>query len=124
MFFLANLIADANIFGTVDPPPGIKQFNDKAGTNGIGILIFFSNMIKLLTIVAGLWVFFNFISAGYTYITAQGDSSAHTKVKDQITMSVLGLIIIVAAYTIIALLSFALFGNPAFILNPVITGPS
>src|SRR5579859_8143697 len=102
---LSHLIADANDFlGKVAPPPGVDQFNSNSA-GGIGIILFISNIIKLATIIAGIWVLFNFITAGYIYITSGGDSAANNKVKDQLTSSVLGLIVIVGAYTIIALIS-------------------
>src|SRR5258708_24724100 len=124
---LSHLIADANdVFGQVSPPPGVDQFNKAAGVggvSGIGIILFISNLIKLATIIAGIWVLFNFITAGYIYITSGGDSAANNKVKDQLTSSVLGLIVIVGAYTVIALISYFLFHDPGYILNPSITGP-
>jgi hypothetical protein len=120
--------ADQNPFGTIDAPPGVENFNNQAktqsgGTVNIGIIIFVSNMIKLATILAGILVFFNFILAGFTYITSPGDSSAQNKMRDQITYSVLGLVLIVAAYTIIAVLSLIIFGRADYILNPEIVGP-
>lgn len=118
---ISTLIANAgDIIGTVNPPQGVQQYGDVSQG---GLILFVSNIIKLLTIVGGIWVLFNFILAGYTYITSQGESSAATKVKDQITSSVIGLIIIVVSYTIIALLSLLLFGDAGFILNPKIPSP-
>jgi hypothetical protein len=120
----------SSVFGTVKPPVGVDKFNALAGGGsggsgtGIGIVIFISNIIKLATIVAGIIVFINFILAGFTYITSDGNASANDKVKNQVTMSVLGLILIIASYTIIAILSFLLFGKPDYILNPHICGPN
>jgi hypothetical protein len=121
---IASLLAqvDTTVLGKVSPPPGVTNFNDQAGTDGIGIIIFASNMIKFASVIAGLWVMFNFITAGYDYITA-GDTKAHEKVKNKLTMSVLGLVIIVAAYTIAGLLGFILFNDPSYIINPKICGP-
>ena len=127
MLFLGALLAATDfqhIIGTVSPPPGVDKFNSNPGAvNNIGIVVFVSNMIKVATVIAGVWVLFNFIAAGYTYITESGNANAATKVKDQITMSVQGLVIIVAAYTIIAVISFLLFGDAGFILNPTLPTP-
>jgi|SRR5579859_6735659 len=125
---LLAVVDTTNVFGTVSPPPGVADFNAQApklanGEQGIGLLIFFSNIIKLATIVAGLWVLVNFITAGYIFITASGDSASANKVKDQLTYSVMGLVVIVLAYTLIALISYFLFGKADYILNPVISGP-
>jgi hypothetical protein len=111
-----------SVFGTVEEPPGVREYNITAGGNGLGLIVFISAGIRIITIVAGLYVFLNLITAGYDYISA-GDSKAHQAVKDKVTMSVLGLAIIVASYTIIALLSYLFFGDPAYILNPTISGP-
>ncbi len=123
---LGHLLAQANditnTFGTVSPPPGVDVYNTTAG--GIGLILFVSRVIRTLTIVAGVWVLFNIISAGFDYISSSGDSSVPNKVKDKIQMSVLGLVIIIAAYTIIAIISFVLFGNPGFILSPQLQGPA
>jgi len=114
-----------DIVGKVTPPKGVAEFNTQAGGgDAIGLLIFVSNMIKLVTIVAGVIVLFNFISAGFEYVTSAGDASAANKVRDKITMSIIGLIIIVGSYTVIALLSVVFFGDPGYILNPKISGPS
>ncbi len=114
---------NGTIFGQIETPPGVTLFNAQ-GTNGIGLIPFISNLIKLATIVAGLWVMINIILAGYIFITSSGDSSAYGKVKDKITMSVIGLIIIVAAYTITALVGLLFFGDAGYILSPNISGPT
>ena len=120
MFLLDALIAQGDFtstFGTIEAPEGVKNFNT-ASPSGIGLILFISNIIKLATIVAGIWVFFNLISAGFDYVTSAGDSGMHNKVREKITMSIIGLILIVGAYTITAIISFVLFGKPGFILNP------
>jgi hypothetical protein len=119
--FAFTLIAQKaqDIIGKVDQPLGVAAYNAGA-PSGIGLILFISNLIKIATIIAGVWVLFNFISAGYLYITSEGDSSAANKVKDQITSSVIGLVIIVMSYTVIAVISYFLFGNAGYILNPVL----
>jgi hypothetical protein len=112
----------ADIFGTIAAPEGVAAYNTQAGTGGLGLMIFFSNIIKLLTIVAGLWVFVNFLMAGWSIITSAGDSGATKKAYDKILMSVIGLVIIIGSYTLVALISLLLFGRADFILNPTITG--
>lgn len=127
MLSLLTFIAQdlTETFGTVEPPEGVKQFNiASGGETNIGLLLFITRLTQVFTIIAGIFVMFNFIMAGYIYITSSGDSSAHGKVKDKITMSILGLIIIVAAYTITALLGLFLAGDAGFFLNPTIPGPS
>ena len=100
---------------------GVDRYNiDAANGNGIniGILVFASKLLKLVNIVAGLLIFVNFVSAGYTYITSAGNTSLYTEIKEKLTFSVVGIVIIVAAYTGAALLGLIFFGDPSFILNP------
>ena len=112
------LIKSYNVFapagdpiGEILPPPG----PDKYGDDGLGLFI--SNILKLATLIAGLWVMINFITAGFLYISSTGDASVNEKVSKKLTSSISGLMIIVASYTIIGVISFIFFGDPAYIIN-------
>ena len=101
------------VFGKIDAPAGVTELNAEAGkdNNYIGLLKFISNMIKFASIVAGIWVMFNFIFAGFTYVSSSGDSSAYAKIGEKLSLSVTGLLLIVAAYTIAGIISLLIFGN-------------
>lgn len=116
-----NAFAQSEIFGTINPPAGVAEYNDQAGSN-IGIILFGSNVLKASSVIAGIWVMINFVLAGWTYITSNGDAAAHGKVANQLTMSVIGLLLIVGAYTIAALIGLIIFGDAGFILNPTFEG--
>jgi hypothetical protein len=106
-------------FGNIEKPPGISNF--ESGVEGeIGVLNFFSVLLQVATVVAGLYVLLNFILAGYEYITSQGDTGAHAKVRQNVTNSVIGLIIIAISYTVVAVLGLLLFGSAEYFLNPQI----
>ena len=111
--------------GAISPPPGVKEQIDKAGPAGgdIAIFWFVSNLMKAALVFLGIWVLFNFILAGYIYITGKGDAKSHELVKAKITMSVIGLALIIGAYVITAVLSYLLWGDPGFVLKPEISGP-
>jgi hypothetical protein len=112
-----------DVFGRINAPAGVDKYNAQAvGAGGIGLMLFVSNLISLSTIIAGIWVFINFIMAGWIYITSSGDSAAHKKVGEKLTMSVMGIVIIVAAYTITALISLIVFGDAKYILSPTLKG--
>jgi hypothetical protein len=111
-----------SIFGNVAPPAGVQAYDAAAGGN-IGLLLFVSNMIKLVTVGAGLFVVFNVVYAGIMYVSSMGDSSVHAKVRDQLTYSVIGLVLIAASYAIAILIGFIFFGDPSFIINPQVCGP-
>jgi hypothetical protein len=106
-------------FGSIDKPPGVDNF-DSGAPGEIGVLNFFSSLIQVATIIAGLYVLLNFILAGYAYITSQGDTGAHAKVRQTITNSIIGLLIIAVSYTLVALLGLILFGSANYFLNPTL----
>ena len=110
------------VFGNVVAPQGVQQYNIAAG--GIGILLFLSAILRVFTIAMGIFAMINFLLAGYDYINAMGNTQAHTKVKDRLTMTVIGLVLIVGSYTIAGIIGLVFFGNAAFILNPELVGPN
>lgn len=120
MFGAVQTVLAQSVFGPIDAPAGVAELNadERAGESGIGLLIFISNMIKLASIVAGVWVMFNFITAGFTYITAGDDSGAISKIGAKLSLSVSGLLLIVAAYTIAGIIGLIVFGDPTYIINP------
>lgn len=119
---LAQATTNSDVFGQVSPPPGVAAYNTASGGD-IGIWVFVGTLLRVGTVIAGLWVLLNIFLAGFQYITAGGDSGAHNKVKDRITNSVIGLALIVGSYTIAGIIGLLFFGDALFILNPTITGP-
>ena len=107
------------IFGQIEAPQGVAQLNDQ-DESGMGLILFISNIIKIATIVAGVWTMFNFIIAGFTYITSANDSGKIAKIGESLTNSVVGLVIIVASYTIAAIIGLLIFGDATYIISPQI----
>lgn len=121
---LPSGVAGGDVFGTIEAPQGVAQYNAAPGAEGgIGLIVFLSNMIRIGTIVAGVWVMINFILAGWTYITAAGDAKANTDAAQKMTYSVVGIAVIVGAYTLTAVVSLVLFGDAGYILSPTFQGP-
>jgi hypothetical protein len=118
--FLSSLLAQNSVFGEVETPPGVKAYSP-GGT--IGLIPFITNLIRIATIGAGLFVMVNLIYAGYVYISSSGDAGAHKKVITIVTNSLIGLALIVGSYAATALAGLIFFGDATFILNPIICGP-
>lgn len=72
-------------------------------------------IIGFLTILGGLWFLFQFIIAGYNWISAGGDKGKVEAAQQKITNSLIGLLIVVGAYVIVGLLGKILGLD---ILNP------
>lgn len=111
------------IFGTIEKPAPIQALDTSSGGQ-IGLLLFFSNLFQLLTVIAGLWVLLNIVLAGFEYISSQGDSGAHAKVREKVTNSVLGIVLIVSAYTIVAIIGLLFFGEANYFLQPTLITPT
>lgn len=110
--------------GVIDPPPGVDvqnaDFVAKGGETNIAIFFFFGKFLKILNVVAGIWVLINLTLASYTYISSQGDTKAHQTVRDKLTMSFAGLALLVIAYLAAAILGLVFFGDAGFILKPTL----
>ncbi len=90
---------------------------------GGGLILFFTNILRVFFVVAGIVAFLNFIIAGFQYMTAAGDAKALQAAWDRIWQSLLGLILIMGSFALAALFGFLIFGDAGFILNPKIYGP-
>ncbi|HEX9817328.1 MAG TPA: hypothetical protein VGA89_00310 [Patescibacteria group bacterium] len=109
------------IFGTIQAPAGVDRYN-LADESGIGLITFISNLIRVATVVAGVWVMINFILAGWKYIIGSGDSKAPSEASQMMTNSLIGLAIIVGAYTLAAVIGLIFFGDATFIISPQLRG--
>lgn len=63
-----------------------------------------STIIGLMTAVAAIWFIFQFITAGYQWISSGGDKNNLTAARDKITNSLIGLIIVVSAWIVMGVL--------------------
>lgn len=108
-------------FGTIDNP-----LNSLGGGYG-GVeqsgAVFISNIVKLVLIVGGITTLFIALFAGFTYITAGGDTKKLTSATTSINMALTGMIIMVAAVALTGIVSWLLFGDPTTILSPKVYGP-
>jgi len=113
------------MFGEVKNPLGADGLNTGYGGLGsdTGPIYLISNIVKFITIAAGLWAFINIILAGIEFISATGDPEKTANAWKKIYMSLIGLVVVVAALSITAIVSQILFGSATAILNPVIYGP-
>ncbi|KKR02826.1 MAG: hypothetical protein UT26_C0018G0006 [Microgenomates group bacterium GW2011_GWC1_39_12] len=108
-----------NIVGTITNP-----LNKYGGVEGGGLTAFFSNILRLIFVVAGMYALVNIIIAGFEYMTAGGDAKKLTKAWERIWQTLLGLAIIAGSFVLAAIFGYILFGNPMYMLNPVIYGPN
>ena len=95
---LANLTPDV----AIGEGQGFGSWN--SGDPAVTLTKIISNAIGILTIVAGIWFLFQAILAGYNYLSAGGDKTRIEAAGRKLTNAILGLVIVVAAYGILALI--------------------
>lgn len=120
MVYTTSMITRLAQFGRFAPPVE-NQYTSDAASNPFGIVeLIVSNMIGLLTVIAGLYFVVNMILAGMKWLGSGGESGKVADARMQIIQSVLGIIVIVAAYSIIGIIG-TIVGfdilNPAQLLN-------
>ncbi|MCJ7792993.1 MAG: hypothetical protein MUP45_03390 [Candidatus Marinimicrobia bacterium] len=103
-------IGGADGFG----PFGNLDLGDVSAAAGAFTTII-SNVIGIMTIIAGIWFIFMFIVGAFGYLTAGGDSKKIGDATRRIGTALTGLIVIVIAYALISLIG-GLLGFD--ILNP------
>ncbi|MBP9817816.1 hypothetical protein KBC75_03640 [Candidatus Shapirobacteria bacterium] len=91
-----------------------------ASTQGSGLFLFLSNLFQVVAVIGGIYMIFQFIMAGYAYISASGDVKATQAAFDRIWQSILGMVIIASAFVIASVVT-RLTGIE--IINPVLNGP-
>lgn len=95
--------------GTIGGPTGFGPWGNVGKAADIGqaagnFTDIISNIIGVMTIIAGIWFIFQFIIGAYGFMTAGGDQKRVSDSGSKITSALIGLVIIVAAYAIISLL--------------------
>lgn len=111
-------MASTDIIGTVQNPN--PTYGSVAGG---GLILFLTNILRLVFVAAGVFAFVNLIIAGFQYMGAGGDAKQLESAWGRIWGSLLGLILVVGSFALAALFGYILFGHADFILNPTIYGP-
>lgn len=110
------------MFGNIKNPFGSTIYKGDIQSGNFGMILLLNNIIKLITIVAGLFAFFQFITAGFQFINAGGDSKAISQAWNKIWQAILGLVIVAGAFVLAAIFGYLIFGDPTIFLNPKLTG--
>jgi hypothetical protein len=110
-----------DIIGTIDNPltGSYGDFNTADG----GIIGLFTNLMRLVFVGAGVYALLNIIVAGFSYMTAAGDTKKLSSAWARIWQTMVGLIILVGSFAFAVLIGYLFFGDPMFILHPKIYGP-
>jgi hypothetical protein len=111
---LHNLIAQANPFGKINAPPGVNKFSP----NGvIATSTFLTILMRTLIVAAGVYAVFSFIIAGYTFMSAGGDSKKVEAAWARIWQTILGLAFAAGAFVLAGLIGLLLFRDVTALLQ-------
>jgi hypothetical protein len=106
--------------GNVAPPPGYTAFG---GADPAGLSKLLSIALRTLIVIAGIYALFNFIFAGYAYLSSAGDPKAAQNASSKITQSVIGLTVAAGAFVIAGIVGQILFQDPNALLQITIFSP-
>lgn len=114
----------SNSLGNIKTPGGYQPGTDTTAlgaTTAVESLI--SNILVVLTVVAGLAFVLYFLLGGLNWITAGGDKGKIDKAKGMMTSGAIGLIVISVSYAITWIVGKALgidILNPGTIINGIV----
>jgi hypothetical protein len=110
----------ANPYNTL--APGVTGYQNASGG---GLILIFSNFVKLVIVAAGLYTLLNFILAGIGFMGAGGDPKVMQRSQERIYRSIMGLLVVAGSFVIAAIVGYVIFGsaNWNILINPVIYSP-
>ncbi len=108
----------SDLFGTITNP-----LNRYGGLDEDGLILFLTNILRLVFVAAGVYAFLNIIVAGFQFMNADGDSKAIATAWKRIWQSLVGLVLITGSFALAAVFGYLIFGDAGFILRPRVFGP-
>ena len=108
------------IFGSIQPPEVISNFTNGTNDPGVGLGALLNLILKLLIVGGGIFALFNFLLAGYAFLSAGDDPKKIEGAWGKIWQSLLGLSFIAGAFVLAAIFGKIFFGGYDKIINPVI----
>lgn len=113
-----------SIWGTINLPEGVSRYGGFSTQEGGGLTKFLTNIIMLLIIGAGIYAVFNFVLAGYAFLSASGDPKKVADAWAKIWQTMLGLVFVVGSLILGSILSNIIYGNPFRIFQVWVYGPT
>ena len=110
-------------------PPNIGTIAQPAPTVSLGtspgqvIGTLLNLVFNLLLVGAGIYALFNFILAGYMFLSAGDDPKKIEGAWSKIYQSVIGLLVAGGSLVLAAIFGQIIFGDPTFLISPSIPVP-
>jgi len=101
IFNFIKSVKAAGEIGEVKPPKWIAdKWIDRADAPGQALFRFVSKIIFIIIIIAGIYFIIQLITAGYMYISSNGDPKKIEMASQKILQSMIGIIIVASAMTL------------------------
>lgn len=107
-----------DIFGTFSPPP---KYGSIAFKGGLGLIGLVNNLLGLITSIAGILVIVNLISAGYLYLSSNGEAGKITAAGNKILQTSIGIGLVAITYVIAGIIGKILYNDPTTLLQPILS---
>lgn len=106
-------------FGQIVPPTPLQKFGGIVpGGQAYAVGNFLNLTLRLLIYGAAIYALFNFILAGYTFLSAGEDSKKIEAAWAKIWQTALGLAVAAGSFVLAAIFGWLIFGDFNFIINP------
>ncbi len=109
------------VFGPITLPPDLGIYGSDRGS---GLFTFMNILIKLLMALAGIFSVFQFLAAGYGFMSAGGDAQKMATAWAKIWQSLIGLVVVASSLVLAGVAGQVIFGDWNALLNPTIYGPN
>lgn len=107
-----------DVFGEVRPPAAVVgRFGADPGA-GIGNLL--QLIFNVMIVAGGIWALFNFILAGYAFLSAGDDSKGVQAAWAKIYQTIIGLVFLVGSFLLAGVIGLLVYGRADALLNPTI----
>lgn len=112
---MQKLLAQSNPFGQITAPAALSAYGSSAA-GAIGGLI--ERVLQLLIVGAGIYALFNFVLAGYDFLSAGEDVKKVAGAWAKIWQTALGLAFVAGSFVLAAIFGQLIFNDATFILHP------
>ncbi|HBC72420.1 MAG: hypothetical protein UX91_C0001G0124 [Candidatus Amesbacteria bacterium GW2011_GWB1_47_19] len=103
-----KLLASSINLGTINGIGPLGNPNTPSSQTATQLTNFISNIIGLMTVIAGVYFLFQIFMAGYKWINAGGDKQAVQDAQKRLTNAFMGLLVVVMAFTITGVIGYFL----------------
>lgn len=115
LFFLTNLASATFVSAGSPPPPGNPGIQNPDTAHLVNISDFPTLLVKIVQIFlgfAGAIAVIFLMLGGFQYVSSRGNEEGTEKAKKTITSAIIGIVVIVMAYAIVAIVNTLLTGPP------------